>query len=191
MTETKVGYFEDNDPLLAQLAQRLESNPQFMASLLATHRRQEGLNQDAQQQLLGVAQLGYLRLSLCRRPNSDPGSFRAQVEQIARFSGANVAALVQIIRRVDAVESMNPRAVTSGDQQAPTAQRRLNPGASFLAARDHILEETAAYERDAAMPAQPEAPSTPTLSPDRKESSDDTASNPPAQTPDNPADPMA
>ncbi len=121
MTETRGGYTDAGDPLLEQLAQRLEGDPNYMASVLEAYRRQEGKSRDAQQQQLGLSRLAFVRLALCRRPDADQATFRAQVEEIARYTGATPASLVQLIRQVDALASMDARTLDHG--AAPSTRR--------------------------------------------------------------------
>ena len=201
MTESRTGYAGDVDSLLEQVAQRLASDPQFMASLLETHRRQEGISQKAQELLLGVDRLGFLRLALSRRPDGNSGAFRAQAEQIARYTGAQLAPLVQLIRRVDALEGMDMRTVHAQGEGATVVQPLPATGfAAMVAARDRIGESHVDYsppapravggdEVDDARPSITAAADA--SAPRRSEAPHDTASDSPVQPPENPDDSLA
>lgn len=154
MTEHRGGYADEVDPLLEQLAQRLEGNAQFMACVLAKHRRQEGKSHAAQQEMLGVDRLGFVRLALCRKPAAVPATFRAHVEKIARYTGADLDPLVQLIRRVDAVESMELRGIAPGAERAPAAHPADAPVLRpMAAARDRLYESQHDYSASSAEPS--------------------------------------
>jgi len=211
MTEQRVGYSNAIDPLLEQLAQQLESNPQFMACVLASHRRQEGKSLAAQREMLGVDHIGFVRLALCRRPAADPvanpatdpATFRSHVEKIARYTGSNLGPLVQLIRRVDAVESMDARTIAPEIEARATTQ---TVHASILrpmaAARDRLSEAPTAYTAPSAQPApmaadhanessHGNAEKTERPAPGRAEVSHDIARDLPPESPKNPGDALA
>lgn len=203
MTEQRGGYADDMDPLLEQLAQRLEGNPQFMASVLARHRRQEGRTRAVQQEMLGVDPIGYVRLALCRRPAADPATFRAHVEKIARYTGADLGPLVQLIRLVDAVESMDVRTIVPGGERAPAGQTAHTPILRPLAAaRDRLSEQRQDYSTppvepsslpadDARSSRHKNADETERPAPGRTEGPHDTAHDAPPESPEDTGDAVA
>lgn len=205
MTEQPAAYTEDCDPVLARMAEQLEGNALFMASVLRNYRRQEGKSRAAQQELLGVDETGFVRLALCRRPSADAALFRTQVEQIARYTGAQIAPLVELIRRADAVAGMEPRTMDmSGAAERPRATTRtVMP---MAAARDRISESQVDYaapperpappeQTSAAQPSAPESQPTPSSArdarptPGREESPHDSSADAPPPAPDAPKPP--
>jgi hypothetical protein len=189
MTETRPGYAEDVDPLLVQLAERFENNRRYMASVMAMHRRQEGKSVTAQQAQLGVGPLGYVRLALCYRPQGEADDFRAQVEKVARYSGADPAAMVQMIRLVDAVESMEPRTVSAeADGASAHARSAMTVFAPLAAARDRLSEPHEEYRAPSTDTSAPADAIDPSIDPSipqeaRNENPSDPSTQPP-ETPD-------
>ncbi len=204
MTEPRSEYADESYRMLTLLAERLEDNPKFIAHLLGKHRHQEGKSREAQQEMLGVNDLGFVRLALCRRPAAEQAEFRIQCEQIARYTGADLGALVQIIRRVDAVQSMERRADPVQGTQASTAGQGL-PEISvrpMMAPRVRINEPPPSYDaseadveptqRNPADPAdRPRVDKPAQHSPDNEANPHDNPANASSESSSEPDDPVA
>lgn len=124
---------------LARLAQRLRSDPAYMASVLITYQSQERLSDTELTHRLAIDVDQLPRLALCKRPSSEGDKFAEQVRQIATYTGANPATLAQIIRQIEAVEKLHtlPPATRAEIEAQPL------PSASGLmaAARDRQKED--------------------------------------------------
>lgn len=92
---------EQSIQLLTALAQRLRSDPEFMAHTLARYQQQQGLDESALAAELGALPEMVLRLALCRRPAPDAPDFAGQVRALADFTLLDEARLTRVIRRVD------------------------------------------------------------------------------------------
>lgn len=108
----------DSSPL-AHLAQLARSDDLLLAGLLFRYQEMEGLSDEALARYLQCDPAALPRLALCRRPRAAP-LFRTDVEQIARFTGANPFQLVRLIRAGESRQALRPHAT-----------------AILLAARDH------------------------------------------------------
>ncbi len=98
---------ETDNPLLKSLAQRLETDPRFMAYALALYRRQEGIKIEELAQLLGLMPEMMARLALCLRPDSNSPQFAAQVREIADYTVADEGHLANLLRQVSGLEKLS------------------------------------------------------------------------------------
>jgi hypothetical protein len=91
-----------------------------MARVLAVYQDIEGMTETRLREHLGLTDLNWPRLELCLRPRAE--AFLKDVTQIAQGFGIDRGVLAAVIRRVDAVD---------------TIQRRQQPGraGTLLAAR--------------------------------------------------------
>ena len=112
----------DYIPSLARLAQQARERQTLLAGLLFAYQEQEGLDESGLAAFLGCAVVALPKLALCRRPRAQTPAFRADVERIAQYAGADAARLVKLIRAVEARAAL---------QHAAEASPLL------LAARDH------------------------------------------------------
>ena len=136
-----------NDPMrrsdlfsqLVALADRLQSDPAYMAWVLQAYSRAEGLSPDRLLGRLGTGAEMLTRLAICKRPEADSPHFAAQVLQIAGYTAVDAGLLANIIRQVDALASL---AKLPAAQEAPVARPAGTPIASGLmaAARDRVEE---------------------------------------------------
>lgn len=113
----------DDIPSLARLAQQARERQTLLAGLLFAYQEQEELDESGLAAFLGCDAAGLPRLALCRRPHSQTPAFRADIERIAQYAGANPLQLVKLIRAVEA------RAALQHAAEAPSPM--------LLAARDH------------------------------------------------------
>ncbi|GIV59244.1 MAG: hypothetical protein KatS3mg043_0333 [Rhodothermaceae bacterium] len=94
---------------LAHTVARAAHRQRFLAHVFARYLTIEEIDEGALAERLGCSEFGYYRLALCRTPATDQ-AFAEQIRQIAAFSGASPIVLAQIIRRVQAVESLQEAA---------------------------------------------------------------------------------
>lgn len=111
---------DDEAAVLRRAAARARTRPEFMARVLAAYQDIEGMTETRLREYLDVAEANWPRLELCLRPRAE--AFLKDVTQIAQGFGIDRGKLAAVIRRVDAVE---------------TVQRREQPGraGTLLAAR--------------------------------------------------------
>jgi hypothetical protein len=114
-----------NAALLRRAAERVRSQPFFLAAVLLDWADREGLDDAALAARLGCAPQVLASLLLCRRPVGTGSQFRQDVERIAGRFGLEVQRLAEAIRYADAL--------------AATAAAGAHPG-WLAAARDRELE---------------------------------------------------
>lgn len=125
----------DADRLLSMLAERLSQDPTYMASLFAVYKRHERIDEEELARLLKVSQGTVTRLALCKRPNSSSANFPDQIRQLAAFARTDVTYLGNLIRHVDALESLrlkSPQETKSDPAVQPSSLLRRQ----LVAARD-------------------------------------------------------
>lgn len=120
------------DRLLRHAARRARDRDGFVAAALHTYQSLHGLGDDELAAFLGCAPELLPRLALCRRPDPDPLRFRAEVEAIAAYTGADSLRLAQVLR-----EAAAARAFRAAPDQG-----------MLLAARDRISEEPSQYRAE-------------------------------------------
>jgi len=104
---------------LAQLAERLEGNPDFMAYVLAAYRRQEGLSEDELAAELSVLPALVIRLALCKRPNEASPGFAERVRRMSDFTLIDEAKLANILRQVRVLDGLSGRPVGREEIRGP------------------------------------------------------------------------
>jgi hypothetical protein len=119
---------------LARLAHKLRGNAGYLSNVLFAYQQQEHLTDDALAHRLSLDPSQLPRLALCKRPQTD--RFAEQVSQIAAYTGANEAALAQMIRHVDALQQL--RTMPPIEESAAEPRVASAPISGLLAAaRDH------------------------------------------------------
>lgn len=136
-----------NDPLkrsalfsrLTNLADRLQSDPTYMAWVLQAYSRTEGLSPERLLDRLGIDPDMLTRLAICKRPVADSPQFAAQVVQIANYTAIDAGLLANVIRQVDALALLVKMRTA---QEAPTGNPASSLSLSGLmaAARDRAEE---------------------------------------------------
>jgi hypothetical protein len=86
---------------MQDMAQRLASEPGFIAYLLATYAHAEGMNWQELAEELGLDTDGFSRLAVCTVPRED--RFREDVERIAQYVGASPRVLLAILRHAESL----------------------------------------------------------------------------------------
>lgn len=94
---------------LSRLAEKLRTDPAFMASAVRLYQEQERLSDQQLAEHLQMPVANLPRLVLCRRPVSDRPDFSEQIPQIAVYVQAEPAALAGLIRQVEALERLASR----------------------------------------------------------------------------------
>lgn len=88
------------------LARRVVQDRHFLASALETFARSEQLDDIRLAGALGCRVKDLSLLRLCRRPRSEPASFRQDIDRIASRFGVDGDVLAQVVRRSDALEAL-------------------------------------------------------------------------------------
>lgn len=136
-----------NKPPLTGLAQRLQSDPRFMAYALAVYREQEGLEEEELAQALGMMPEMVSRLALCKRPDAQSPGFAEQVREIADYTLADEARLASLLRQISGLEKL---ARSGRDTFAADESAGVDPLMTGLLAvardRDEIEEDETKQE---------------------------------------------
>ena len=121
----------ENSAALEVLARSLEDDPEFIAWALARYRDYEDIQSWAElATYFGTTAPFLIQLALCRRPPPAAEDFALRVRQIAEFAAVDVAALANLLRHVDFLQSL-----PSNDRIAAT------PNPMLAAARDKVEPE--------------------------------------------------
>ena len=113
--------------LLAWAARRARGRESFIASDLAAYQERHQLDEARLADWLGGATWALTNLALCRRPQADASTFRADVERIAVHVGVRGERLARLLRETDAIAALR---AAPADASAPTEHGFL------MAARD-------------------------------------------------------
>ena len=87
--------------LLRLLAARIKDDPRFMACALDAYCKQQGLDADELVTRLATTPESIVRLSLCKRPNSNSSQFNEQVLQIAHYTTISQCGLMDVLEAAD------------------------------------------------------------------------------------------
>jgi hypothetical protein len=124
---------------LQRAAQRASQRPFFIASALLAYQTLGQLGEDELAEFLGCPLAALPKLALCRLPDAMASDFRAEVERIASYSGANSVRLAQILREVESTAALHNaryhQAVTTGQGALMAARDRI--GATQLGDPEH------------------------------------------------------
>jgi hypothetical protein len=93
--------------ILRRAAARARARPEYMARVLAAYQDTEGMTEARLREYLGMTEANWPRLELCLRPRAE--AFLKDVTQIAQGFGIDRGVLAAVIRRVDAVETVQLR----------------------------------------------------------------------------------
>jgi hypothetical protein len=93
--------------ILRRAAGRARTRPEFMARVLAVYLDIESMTEARLREHLGITEANWPRLELCLRPRAE--AFLKDVTQIAQGFGIDRGVLAAVIRRVDAVETVQLR----------------------------------------------------------------------------------
>jgi len=85
------------------MASKLAVSPKFMAWIIARYREIEGLDEETVARLLGLDLYRLHRLAIFGRPRRE--LFNEDIETISEEAGAEPRALVELIRRVETIET--------------------------------------------------------------------------------------
>lgn len=117
----------ERDHLLAWAARRARGRESFIASDLAAYQERHRLDESQLADWLGGAMRALTNLALCRRPQADASTFRADVERIALHVGVRGERLARLLRETEAIAALRAAPV---DASAPSEHGFL------MAARD-------------------------------------------------------
>ncbi len=129
------------EQILGDFARRLRTEEGFMAHLLQTYMRQEGMDEAQVAAQLGIAPRALVELAICLAPRAEPERFGQDVQSIADAVGADATELARIARRVQAVEALqqvrhsSPGTLTTPEGTHATSTQRWH-GGLLAAARD-------------------------------------------------------
>ena len=116
------------------MAKKLKSNSDFMAWVISTYQKQEHLSQNKFIELAKINEIAFIKLSLCKRPETSSAEFRKQIDQISEYVGINPYFLANMIRLVESLESLAKQVNTNN-----LSEKWSNLG--FVAARDRQEED--------------------------------------------------
>jgi hypothetical protein len=114
------------DPLDA-LARRVENEPFFLGCTLALFARSEELDDDALCRFLRCPKEAFAMLRLCRTPDEDPSGFQRDVQRIAERFETDVEALVEAVRRGQALQRLRQAAASGTLLAARDAEEESQP----------------------------------------------------------------
>lgn len=95
-----------SDRDLQWLATRASNDAFFLGRVLAEYKRLNGINDCTLGDILDCTLEDILKLELCRLPDDQSPSFQSDVRRIANFAGCNFNGLLQILREVASVNSL-------------------------------------------------------------------------------------
>jgi len=98
---------------LENLANRLEGDPFFLGCPLALYARSEALDEKGLVAVLGCSVESLTRIRLCRAPAASSPEFHADLERVATRFNVPVDALIEVVRRGQAIWEMMKRAEPS------------------------------------------------------------------------------
>ena len=90
---------------LADLAQRVASDPYFLAEALSTYARAEELSDAQLAQRLGCAPNQLDAVRLCRRPRGSAQAFQHEVDRIAAVFQIDATVLAEVVRQADSLRA--------------------------------------------------------------------------------------
>src|SRR5690606_13065302 len=92
------------DPnLLRRMAQRLTTEPEYMAYLIERATQSGETAWGVVARRLGISEDAVVKLALCRRPRTD--QMLSDLQDIAEYVGVNRAHLLRFVREVEALEA--------------------------------------------------------------------------------------
>ena len=97
---------EARSAVLRRAAERAASRPYFVSHDLDIYRSFSRFTVDEVAAELGCPPEQLPRLALCCRPETEGADFRQEVERIATYAGADPLRLVQLLRTVEAWQSL-------------------------------------------------------------------------------------
>jgi hypothetical protein len=95
---------------LEALARRVESDPFFLAGLLAEYARSESLDDIGLAAILDCELEALTAIRLCRAPRPDRDGFRQDVDQIAARFGLDADRLTAVVRRGETLRRLRSAA---------------------------------------------------------------------------------
>jgi len=123
-----------NNRELAWIATRASDDAFFLGRALAEYKQFHDINDDALAVILECKLEDVLKLDLCRLPDDQSPGFQSDVRRIADFASCNFINLVQILREVASVTSLQ---TLRGDASTSL----------LMAARDRGQNETRKQKR--------------------------------------------
>jgi hypothetical protein len=128
--------------LLAMLAFQLRMEPDYMANIISRYQALERLDRKQVATLLSITEERLTLLALCRRPPLGDQNFAAEVQQLAVYSGADLAVLASMIRQVDALAALQ-QGPEADSAEALHDAAKFSPLGRLAAARDRDEESEA------------------------------------------------
>jgi hypothetical protein len=118
---------------LKLLAAKLKDNHGFMAWILSTYQQKEYIDDDHLMAQLKTNPEMFVRLALCKCPDSNSSIFASQVREIATYTNIDPEILANVIRQVESLDIFL-RLPNRGEQSTKVA--RNIPSGFLAAARD-------------------------------------------------------
>ena len=133
----------DHDASLAALyraADRAATEPSFMAHVLETWGKAEGLTWTQAATRLGCTDDTAHRLALCRRPDPSPDRFSGDVERIAAYVNLDPDTVARAVRKADALQALRRTRPSTDTDAAATGL--------LMAALDRLESESSGKSSD-------------------------------------------
>ena len=139
MSESNLSASETTS-LLKRLADRLSSDPAYMASALSVFQKTERIDHGGLARLLGTTAPMLARMAICKRPDPSSERFADDVRQIARYTACDAGALAGLLRQINALQRLSEAPASSSRRVAAPRGLQLGPRA-LAAARDRPSDE--------------------------------------------------
>jgi hypothetical protein len=125
---------------LKLLAEKLKDNHGFMAWILSTYQQKEHIDDNHLMAQLKTTPEMFVRLALCKCPNSNSENFASQVREIATYTRIDPVILANVIRQVESLGILSklPHRAEQTDKKT-----RNIPSGFLAAARDKTDDEEA------------------------------------------------
>jgi hypothetical protein len=88
------------------LARRVQNDPFFLASALASYARSEGLTHATMAARLGCDRGELSRIGLCRRPRPEPAQFQEDIARVAAAFAISGDVLAEAVRRAETLAAL-------------------------------------------------------------------------------------
>jgi len=91
------------------MVNKLRTDPSYMAWVIDTYQKQERISAYKFIELTNINEEILVKLSLCRRPDTNSVEFVKQIKQISEYTKIDSQFLVNIIRQIESVETISEK----------------------------------------------------------------------------------
>src|SRR5215211_4147763 len=92
---------EQSVKLMAQMANRLSMNRDFMANTLKRYQQLQALDDEELARELATSLAMLVRLALCKRPDTTAQTFDEQMQHLSVYTGIDALLLSRVIRQAE------------------------------------------------------------------------------------------